>query len=190
MRALYSDGPVHSFDPREASALPGVFVVARVDGKAVGCGAVRPLDGPVGEVKRVFVRPEFRLKGIAARIMTLLEKKSLQNGFKTLRLETGTKQPEAIALYEALGYRKIPGSGSTCPTHTVFATKRICRRSSALNGLPDERRRRMRGRFATTPALNHRRLLAIHSSSSSRTGKRANRTKAKKEFRFTMEPKR
>jgi len=111
MRALYSDGPVHSFDPREAAAPPGVFVVARVHGKAVGCGAVRPSDGPVGEIKRIFVRPEYRRMRIAARIMTLLERKGLENGFTTLRLETGTKQPEAIALFESLGYRNIPPFG-------------------------------------------------------------------------------
>jgi GNAT superfamily N-acetyltransferase len=114
LSAMYQkEGPVHLFDPKEVAIPPGFFVVARVDGKAVGCGAVRPLEGPVGEVKRVFVKPEFRPKGIAARIITLLEKPSLQNGFKTLRLETGTRQPELIALYESRGYRKIPLFGST-----------------------------------------------------------------------------
>jgi hypothetical protein len=49
--------------------------------------------------------------GMASRIMALLEAKSLQNGFTTLRLETGTKQPEAMALYEFLGYRRIPTFG-------------------------------------------------------------------------------
>lgn len=111
MRALYPEGPIHSFDPHLDAAPPGVFVIARVGGKAVGCGAVRPLDGSVGEVKRVFVQPECRRMGIASRIMALLEDKGLQNGFTTLRLETGTKQPEAIALYEFLGYRRIPTFG-------------------------------------------------------------------------------
>ena len=111
MKALYPEGPIHTFDPHLDAAFPGVFVIARLNGKAVGCGAVRPLDGPIGEVKRVFVKPEFRRMGIAARIMALLEKQGLQNGFTMLRLETGTRQPEAIALYEYLGYRKIPPFG-------------------------------------------------------------------------------
>jgi putative acetyltransferase len=111
MRALYPGGPNHPFDPHVDVASPGLFVIARVDGKAVGCGAVRPLDPPVGEVKRVFVQPECRRMGIASRIMALLEDKGLQNGFTMLRLETGTKQPEAIALYESLGYRRIPAFG-------------------------------------------------------------------------------
>jgi putative acetyltransferase len=111
MKSLYSDGPVHQFDPYVDAAPPGVFVVARVDGKAVGCGALRPLEGHVGEVKRVFVLPECRRMGIAGRIMAVLEDKGLQKGFTTLRLETGTKQPEAIALYDFLGYRRIPPFG-------------------------------------------------------------------------------
>jgi putative acetyltransferase len=111
MRTLYPEGSIHPFDPHLDAAPPGGFVVARVDGKAVGCGAVRPLDGSVGEVKRVFVQPEYRRMGIASRIMALLEDTGLQNGFTTLRLETGTKQPEAIALYESLGYRRIPTFG-------------------------------------------------------------------------------
>ena len=57
------------------------------------------------------MRPEYRRMRIAARIMTLLERKGLENAFTTLRLETGTKQPEAIALFESLGYRNIPPFG-------------------------------------------------------------------------------
>jgi putative acetyltransferase len=49
--------------------------------------------------------------GIARRIMAMLEDQGLRNGFTTLRLETGTEQPEAVALYESLGYRRIPAFG-------------------------------------------------------------------------------
>ena len=111
MSGLYPAGPVHQFDPSLDAAPPGFFVIARLDGEAVACGVVRPLDGTVGEVKRVFVRPERRRMGIARRIMAVLEDNSFRNGFTALRLETGTRQPEAIALYEALGYRKIPPFG-------------------------------------------------------------------------------
>jgi putative acetyltransferase len=112
LKARYPAGSVeHQFDPHDLGSPSAVFVIARVDGKAVGCGAVRPLGGSVGEVKRVFVQPECRRMGIARKIMTLLEDEGLQNGFTTLCLETGTKQPEAMALYESLGYRRIPTFG-------------------------------------------------------------------------------
>lgn len=112
LKARYSaDSVEHPFDPHDLASLPAVFVIARLDGKAVGCGAVRPLDGAVGEVKRVFVQTECRRMGIARRIMAMLEDQGLRNGFTTLRLETGTEQPEAVALYESLGYRRIPAFG-------------------------------------------------------------------------------
>ncbi len=112
LKARYSaDSVQHSFDPHDLASPPAVFVIARLDGKAVGCGAVRSLDGAVGEVKRVFVQPECRRMGIARRIMAMLEDQGLRNGFTTLRLETGTEQPEAVALYESLGYRRIPAFG-------------------------------------------------------------------------------
>ncbi len=112
LKARYPAGSIdHSFDPRDLASPPAVFVIARRDGKAVGCGVVRPLDGPVGEVKRVFVQPECRRMGIARRIMAMLEDQGLRNGFTTLRLETGPEQPESVALYESLGYRKIPAFG-------------------------------------------------------------------------------
>jgi len=112
LKARYSaDSVQHSFDRHDLASSPAVFVIARLDGKAVGCGAVRSLDWAVGEVKRVFVQPECRRMGIASRIMAMLEDQGLRNGFTTLRLETGTEQPEAVALYETLGYRRIPAFG-------------------------------------------------------------------------------
>lgn len=112
LKARYPAGSVeHPFDPDDLASPPAVFVIARLDGKAIGCGAVRPLDGSVGEVKRVFVKPEFRRIGIARGIMAMLEDQGLRNGFTRLRLETGTEQPEAVALYESLGYRRIPRFG-------------------------------------------------------------------------------
>jgi putative acetyltransferase len=112
LKARYpADSIQHPFDPRDVASPPAVFVIARLDGRAVGCGAVRPLDRAVGEVKRVFVQPESRRIGIARVIMATLEDLALRNGFTTLRLETGTLQPESVALYESLGYRRIPPFG-------------------------------------------------------------------------------
>ena len=82
------------------------FLVAAVDGLAVGCGAVQPA-GPglgLGEVKRMYVLPAHRGRGIARSLLTALEGLAGDLGYDTLRLTTGVRQPEAIALYESSGY--------------------------------------------------------------------------------------
>src|SRR5262249_55727197 len=78
---------------------------------AVGCGAVRPLEPGVGEVKRMFVLPEARGRGIARQILRSLEAAAGSLGFRVLRLETGQRQPEAIRLYQTAGYAEIPRFG-------------------------------------------------------------------------------
>ena len=89
----------------------GVFLVARLGGKPVGCGAMRPLEPGVGEVKRMYVRPEARGHGISRAILTRLEDWSRGRGYHTMRLETANRQPEAIGLYESTGYHRIPKYG-------------------------------------------------------------------------------
>jgi len=59
----------------------------------------------------MFVRPEFRGRGLARHILTALESIARQCGYSRLRLETGTRQPEAIGLYNAAGYREMPCFG-------------------------------------------------------------------------------
>jgi GNAT superfamily N-acetyltransferase len=63
------------------------------------------------EVKRMFVRPEFRRRGLARAMLARLEEAAVDRGYRSLRLETGEGQPEAIALYRAAGYRPIPCYG-------------------------------------------------------------------------------
>ena len=108
--ARYPQASVHGIDPAAVEA-SGFFLIARLAGRAVGCGALRPLAPGVGEVKRMFVRPEARRRGIARRVLDRLEQMARERGIAALRLETGTRQPEAIALYEAAGYRRIPCFG-------------------------------------------------------------------------------
>jgi putative acetyltransferase len=86
-------------------------VVVYLDGKAVGCGAIRPFDKRSVEVKRMFVPLEHRGRGIATVILKELESWAAELSFKKCILETGLKQPEAIALYTKNGYRKIPNYG-------------------------------------------------------------------------------
>lgn len=103
-------------EPRDTPTGPdaAVFLVARdAGGEAVGCGALRPLgDGGVVELKRMYVRPEGRGRGLGWVILIALEAEAERLGFNCLRLETGDFQPEAMSLYRAAGYREIPCFGA------------------------------------------------------------------------------
>jgi GNAT superfamily N-acetyltransferase len=110
----YPDMPpqlIHGLHPSDLADPKFAFLVARIDGSAVGCGALRTLGPDVGEVKRMFVLPDFRGHGIARRILAALEARAVELGYATVRLETGKAQPEAVCLYTSSGYREIPGFG-------------------------------------------------------------------------------
>lgn len=106
------DGADHSFYAQfnKIDLIKNV-VVAYLDEIAVGCGAFKRYDDETVEIKRMFVRPENRGKGIAAVVLTELEKWAIESDFTFAVLETGKKQPEAIRLYEKSGYRDIPNYG-------------------------------------------------------------------------------
>ena len=86
-------------------------VVAYHDNKAVGCGAIREFEKNAMEVKRMYTLPQHRGKGIAAKVLDELEKWSTELGFVKCILETGLRQPEAIALYKKAGYANVPNYG-------------------------------------------------------------------------------
>ena len=88
------------------------FLIARLEGKPVGCAALRPLNAEAAEVKRLYVIPPVRRRGIARHLLAELEAQAAGFGFTTLRLETGNRQPEAIGLYESSGFRRIAPYGS------------------------------------------------------------------------------
>ena len=103
------DSPV---DPTEFAEPRGRFLLGLVDGSAVAMGGwrLRPeLDAAIGgrcaEVKRMFVSPTQRRQGLARRLLAALEDSAGAAGVEVLALETGTMQPEAIALYESQGYQ-------------------------------------------------------------------------------------
>jgi putative acetyltransferase len=90
-----------------------IFLMARLsDGGAVGCGGLRSLDETTVEVKRMFVRPGARGRGIARLILKALEREAAQHGARRVVLETGRYQPEAIRLYERSGYTPIECFGA------------------------------------------------------------------------------
>ena len=85
----------------------GLFVVARLDGEAVGCGGFKRVDKATGEIKRVWTAPSARGIGVARRMLRVLEAAAREAGVKTLRLDTNRTLTEAHALYRSEGYREI-----------------------------------------------------------------------------------
>ena len=75
---------------------------------AVGCGAFREKEADSVEIKRMYVHPDHRKKGIASQVLTELERWAAEIKYPYTVLETGKKQPEAIALYQKSGYSIIP----------------------------------------------------------------------------------
>lgn len=96
------------FDPELVSVPRSVFLIARRDGIAVGCGALVPMDEHRVEIKRMFVAPAERGVGIATMIIGELERLAREFGYDAMRLETGSRQPESIALYGKSGFYRIP----------------------------------------------------------------------------------
>lgn len=91
----------------------GVVLVARDDdGTALGCGALRALGDGVAEVKRMYVVPAARGRGVSRAVLGALEDAAREHGWTTLRLETGPRQPEAIGLYSSAGYGPIEAFGA------------------------------------------------------------------------------
>ncbi|WP_255153995.1 GNAT family N-acetyltransferase [Ferruginibacter sp. HRS2-29] len=80
-------------------------------GMAVGCGAIKEFDDSCMEVKRMYVLPAYRGKGIAGLLLAALEAWAKELGYSTCVLETGIRQPEAIALYKKNNYSVIPNYG-------------------------------------------------------------------------------
>jgi DNA-binding MarR family transcriptional regulator/GNAT superfamily N-acetyltransferase len=85
----------------------GLFVIARLDGDAVGCGGFKRVDKATGEIKRVWTAPSARGLGVARRMLLALEAAAREAGVKTLRLDTNRALTEAHALYRSEGYREI-----------------------------------------------------------------------------------
>jgi len=86
----------------------GAFLVARIDGEPVACGAVKSIGRGVASIKRMWVAESVRGLGFGRRMLVALEGEARELGLKTLRLETNRSLREAIRLYESSGYREVP----------------------------------------------------------------------------------
>lgn len=126
MQSLYPAESNHLIEIEQLAAAHVYVLVARDGGRARGCGAfVLGADGRA-EMKRVFVDPAARGKGVARAIMEALEREASRLGVTLMQLETGIKQPEAIALYRKLGYADRGPFGSYRPDPlSLFMEKRL-----------------------------------------------------------------
>ena len=107
MLAMYPPESNHLDDVNELSAPNVCFVGGFIDEQLAGIGGVKTMDneGVYGEIKRVFVDPQYRGQNLAMQLMQYLEQYLITQGITIARLETGDKQIAAIRLYEKLGYR-------------------------------------------------------------------------------------
>jgi DNA-binding MarR family transcriptional regulator/predicted N-acetyltransferase YhbS len=98
----------------------GAFLVARLDGRPVGCGAVKGMGPGVGSIKRMWVSREVRGSGVGRRLLLALEQEAASLGMGLLRLETNRSLHEAQALYRRNGYREVPAFNEEPHAHHWF----------------------------------------------------------------------
>ena len=111
LRQLYPAEEIFGVDFDDPFIERTVFLVAYVNDIPAGCGATRPLDRESLELKRFFVEPAFRQKGIAGQILLALEGRAKEAGYGFIKLETGGPQREAVRFYRKHGYGPIERFG-------------------------------------------------------------------------------
>jgi GNAT superfamily N-acetyltransferase len=106
------DGDYHSFYAQFNKIDKIKYVIVAYENeKPMGCGAIREYTPNTMEIKRMYTSPGSRGKGIATKVLTELEIWATELCCEKCILETGKKQPEAMALYKKTGYRRIPNYG-------------------------------------------------------------------------------
>ena len=100
-----ASGP--SAGPADFAPPAGRFLVAYDGERPVACGGLKRLDARSAELKRLYVVPEARRRGVARRLIGELESVAREQGYSVIRLDTGANQPGAARLFESLGYRPI-----------------------------------------------------------------------------------
>ena len=128
MATLY--GPIDvpgmpSATPADFARPRGPFLVGlNDDGAPLCCGGVKPLDGEAAEIKRMYVVPAARGRGIAKALLAALEDAARDLGYTVARLDTGPRQPHAQRMYEAAGYLPI-GNFNRNPVASFWGVKRL-----------------------------------------------------------------
>lgn len=124
--ALYPPESNHLLDVAALCEPAVTFLVVRAGAQAVGCGALLCDPRGWGEVKRMYVRPEARGRGIGRRVLAELEGVARRVGLAALRLETGIHNTEALALYQRTGFAERAAFGDYTPDPlSVFMEKRV-----------------------------------------------------------------
>ena len=115
VRYDFADDGSALFSAADVQVPRAAFLVLRLDGRPVGCGALKPMEEEgfedAAEIKRMYVAPEVRGRRLAAVILRELEQLAREFGYARVVLETGDRNPEAIRLYERSGYQHIPPYG-------------------------------------------------------------------------------
>ena len=109
---LYPQASRHGLSVDKLLRAGVAFFVARQDGQPAGCGGVQLFGAEYGEVKRMYVRPQYRGQGLGRLMLEHLAGYCRQRGLTVLRLETGIHQMEAIRLYQRFGFRRIAPFGN------------------------------------------------------------------------------
>ncbi|MBW7476933.1 GNAT family N-acetyltransferase [Paenibacillus oenotherae] len=118
----YPGEEIFGIDVEDPKIEEAVFVVAYHNGKAVGCGGIRPLDHESTELKRFYVDRSVRKQGIAQRILDFVEDAAKELNYSILKLETGAPQFEAVHFYKKNGFYEIDrfGEYADCPSSLCF----------------------------------------------------------------------
>lgn len=114
-------------DPHEVAPPRGQFLLVRCAGRPRGCGAVKVLDDGIGEIKRMWLHPELRGRGVGRRLLEALESSARELGLKRVRLDTSSHLPDALRLYRAAGYREIRAYNDN-PYAAHWFEKRLARK--------------------------------------------------------------
>jgi pimeloyl-ACP methyl ester carboxylesterase/GNAT superfamily N-acetyltransferase len=110
IRAMYPDWTPDvppRLMPEDVEPPRGRWLVAYWKSKPVGCAALKRLDPATAEIKRVYVAPEARGRGVARALLARLEQIARDAGYTTLRMDTGARQPASVALFGSVGYEQI-----------------------------------------------------------------------------------
>lgn len=111
LEPLYPRESQHGYSVEKLIKEAVAFFVIRDDGTAAGCGGIQLFGTDYGELKRMYVRPQFRGLGFGKLMLDHLAVYAQQRGVGLLRLETGIHQHAAIALYESVGFQSVPPFG-------------------------------------------------------------------------------